>query len=435
MKNFRTAKLLLLVIGVVLISEKNLFAQRSATDNQIGYYQRLLKRNPQSAKAFLGLGDALIRKARESGDPSYFTRAEAALKKSLEIMPQDGGAWRHLAYVYYSRHEFAPAALYARKAVELNSQDSDSFGVLGDALLEVGQYAEAAAAYAYMMELDESLYSYSRLAGLKSARGDVAGAIADLERAIAIGKATKQPAESIAWAEWQLGAEYFAQGNLPAAEANYRRSLESYPNYYRALAGMAQVRAAQTHYDEAIALYQKALAILPMPEYAAALGEVFEKIGKPEQARQQYELVEYIGKLNALNQALYNRELAYFYADRDIKAKEGLELAGRELNYRRDVYAYDVLAWNLYRNGKYDEARDVIEKALRLGTKDAKLFYHAGMIYHRLGELAKAKEFLNRALTTNPHFHILFAEYAANMLKDMATSDARVASNQQEEGR
>ena len=126
-----------------------------------------------------------------------------------------------------------------------------------------------------MMQLDESLYSYGRRAGLKSMRGDIDGAIADLERAIATGKATRQPAESIAWTEWQLGEEYFAQGNLPAAEANFRRSMASYPNYYRALAGMAQVRAAQRDYDEAIELYRKAIAILPMPEYVAALGDVF----------------------------------------------------------------------------------------------------------------------------------------------------------------
>ncbi len=435
MKKFTATQPILLVIAILLAAPASLSAQQGSTDKQIAYYQQLLKRTPQSARAYYGLGDALIRKARESGDPSYFNRAEAALKKSLDLAPENGGVLRHLAYVFYSRHEFAPAALYARQAVEMNPSDSDSYGVLGDALLEVGQYAEAQAAYAYMIELDESLYSYGRRAGLKSARGDVAGAIADLERAIAIGKASKQPAESIAWTEWQLGAEYFAQGNLPAAESNYRRSLESYPNYYRALAGMAQLRGAQQDYHEAIALYQKALAVLPMPEYAAALGEVFEKVGKPDEARKQFELVEYIGQLNALNQALYNRELAYFYADRDIKPAEGLALARRELDYRRDVYAYDVLAWNLHRNGKYDEARAAIDQALRLGTQDAKLFFHAGMIYQRLGESVKAKEFLQRALATNPHFHVLFAAQAARTLAEIASADDRMAATRADEGR
>ena len=32
-----------------------------------------------------------------------------------------------------------------------------------------------------------------------------------------------------------------------------------------------------------------------------------------------------------------------------------------------------LLAWNLYKNGKVEEAREAIEKALKLGTQDAKL--------------------------------------------------------------
>ena len=316
-------------------------AQRMATDNHITYYQRLLQRNPLSPRAYYGLGDALIRKARETGDPSYFNRAEEALKKSLEINPDNAGAMRHLAYVFYSRHEFEPAAVHAGKAIEMDATDGDAYGILGDALMETGEYEKAEAAYGKMMQLEESLYSYSRRAGFKSMRGDSAGAMDDLERAVAAGKAAKQPAESIAWAEWQLGNDQFTLGKLEKAAAFYRRSLATQPNYYRALAGMAQVQAAQKRYDEAIDLYRKAVAILPMPEYVAALGDIYSKIGKSAEARKQYELVEYIGKLSALNKALYNRELAYFYADHDIKPKEGLELAQRELDYRRDIYAYE----------------------------------------------------------------------------------------------
>jgi tetratricopeptide (TPR) repeat protein len=414
-----------------LLGTDHVVAQLTRTDSQIAYYQQLIKRNPRNGRAFYGLGDALIRKARETGDPSYFNRAEEALKRSLEIAPKNAGAMRHLAYVFYSRHEFEPAAVHAGKAIEMDSRDGDSYGILGDALMETGEYQKADEAYRKMMQLEESLYSYSRRAGLKSMRGDSSGAMADLEHAVAAGKAAKQPAESIAWAEWQLGNDHFNLGKLEKAEAYYRQSLATYPNYYRALAGMAQVCAAQKRFDEAIDLYRKAVAILPMPEYIAALGDVYSKIGKLDEARKQYELVEYIGKLNALNKALYNRELAYFYADHDIKLQQGLELAQRELDYRRDIYAYDVVAWNLFKNGKAEEAREAVSQALKLGTQDAKLHYHAGMIYQRVGEKEKAREHLRRALSINPQFHIFFADNAKRTLVELENSEEQAAAARQ----
>jgi len=434
MKTCRYVSTTLVAALLFLLGTDHVLAQLTRTDSQIAYYQQLIKRNPRNGKAFYGLGDALIRKARETGDPNYFNRAEEALRKSLEIAPQNAGAKRHLAYVFYSRHEFEPAALYARKAIEMEADDGDSYGILGDALLEVGKYDEARDAYQKMMQLENSLYSRSRLAGLKSIHGDSTGSIAELEKAIAAGKATQQPAESVAWAQWQLGTDYLTLGNLAKAEAYYRQSLQSYPNYYRAQAGMAQVRGAQKRYDEAIDHYQKAIAVLPMPDYVAALGDLYSKIGKPALARQQYELVEYIGRLNAINQVLYNRELAYFYADHDIKLSESLELARRELDYRKDIYAYDLLAWSLYKNDKAEEARDAIKEALKLGTQDAKLFFHAGMIYHRLGDNEKAREFLSRAMATNPQFHILHAETAALTLKQLDEAIAQVGVERQGHG-
>lgn len=131
--------------------------------------------------------------------------------------------------------------------------------------------------------------------------------------------------------------------------------------------------------------------------------------------------MEYIGRLNSLNKVLYNRDLAYFYADHDMNVAAALELAEREIEARQDIYAHDLLAWALYKN---DRARDAVEPmtaALKLGTKDAKLFFHAGMIYHRLGEREKAKEHLRRALSTNPHFHLLQADVAARALKELAS--------------
>jgi tetratricopeptide (TPR) repeat protein len=114
---------------------------------------------------------------------------------------------------------------------------------------------------------------------------------------------------------------------------------------------------------------------------------------------------------------LYNRELAYFYADHDRKLPEALDLATQELEIRQDIYAYDVLAWALYKNDQPQEALTAVTEALKLGTQDARLFFHAGMIHHRLTAHEKARDYLQRALATNPHFHILHAEVAERTLK------------------
>jgi tetratricopeptide (TPR) repeat protein len=412
-----------LLASAMVLAPLPLPAEPTAADNHIAYYQRILQRNPRDARTYHRLGDALIRKARESGDVSYFARAEEALRKSLELVPASAGAWRHLAYAAYSRHEFDQATVHARKAIELDPGDGHAWGVLGDALLETGGYLEAEEAYRRMMNIEADLHALSRRAGLRSVRGDSAGAVADLERAVAEGRAARRPAESVAWALAQLGGEHFAVGQLERAEARYLEALQTYPNYHRGLAGLAQVRAAQHRHEEAITLYTRSIAIVPLPEHVAALGDVFTRRGRGEDARRQYDLVEYIGHLSSVNRTLYNRELAYFYADHDRKLETALDLARSELSVRRDVYAYDVLAWALLKNGRGGEARAAIAEALKLGTRDAKLFFHAGLIHAALGEDDQAREYLGRALATNPHFHVLHAEVAARTLASLERRD------------
>ena len=404
-------------------------AQNRSVDGSIHFYQEALKRNPRDGRTYYRLGDAYIQKARESGDPTYFNLAEQALRKSLELAPRNSGALRHLAYVLYFRHEFDEAASHAQKAIALAPLDSNAYGILGDAYLETGRYRQAEQTYQQMIGLRQDLYTYSRLSGLKNIRGDIGGAIADLENAVAEGKGNGRPGEGVAWVQWQLGDEHFAAGHLGDAKTQYLNALETYPNYYRALAGLAQVSVAEKRYEEAIELYKRAIAVIPQPDYIAALADVYKKIGRGEEAERQYALVETIGYLSALNKVLYNRELAYFYADHDMKLAEALNLAQQELAVRKDIYGYDVLAWALYKNGSFEEARNAMDQALVQGTKDARLFFHAGMIYYRLGETAKAKEFLARALATNPNFHIFHAGLAERTLKELNQQSSRVADN------
>lgn len=416
------AGLLTLVIILGVLGAGLAAAESATPDRAILLQQRRLQRNPYDAGSYHRLADAYIQKARETGDMSYFDLAERALRKSMEIAPMNAGAVRHLAYVFSSRHDFDDAVALATRALEIDPTDSDAHGVLGDALLELGRYDEAESAYTRMVQITRDLASLSRRSGLKILRGDANGSMADLRRAIDAGLAKSQPRESIAWAEWQLGEEYFTVGELKAAEASYQEAAATYPGYYRALAGLARVQAARGRYAEAIDLYRKAMGVIPLPEYAAALGDIYAKVGRSAEAKQQYALVEYIARLNALNRTLYNRELVYFYADHGVKPAEALELARREIAVRKDIYGYDALAWALYSSGNAEEAAAPMTEALRLGTRDARLFFHAGMISRRLGKTKDAIRFLEQALATNPHFHVLQADVARATLKELRSS-------------
>ena len=385
----------------------------SAIDRTIVICQKILRVRPDDATMYYKLGDAYVEKGRETGDITYYDLASQSLQHALKIEPDLGPARRHLAYVLYSLHEFTGAAREASRAIALDPRDSNAYGVLGDTQLETGQYDAAAKTYAQMAAIRDDLYSYSRRSGLETIRGDNSAALADLKRAIAEGVRSGEPAEGIAWAQTRLAEDYFLFGKLEEAAAQDRAALATYPDYYRALASLGQVRAAQGKLDQAAGLYRGAIAVIPLPEYAAALSDVYTKMGRPQDALRQRELVEFIARLNAINRVLYNRVLVDYDADHDLEHQLAIDMAAREFEVRQDIYGHDALAWALYRGGKAVEALPHITAALRFGTSDARLYFHAGMIYLALGRTELARNSLARALAINPHFQPILDEVAA----------------------
>src|SRR5205823_7544951 len=105
--------------------------------------------------------------------------------------------------------------------------------------------------------------------------------------------------------------------------------------YHHGIQLLSQISAAQAN-NKAAWLYRRALAVVPLPIYAAALGDVLSKSGDAAGSQQQYDLVEYIARLSALNKTVYNRELAIFYADHGVNGAQAVTLARKELEVRHD---------------------------------------------------------------------------------------------------
>ena len=407
-------------------------AQKNPTDELLASRQLHVRMYPQDYAGYDALGAAYLQKGRETGDADYYERAKTAFTKSLDLLSEDpaaASAMTHMAVAWMAEHRFADALTWAQNALALGSGDPSSWAIAGDALADMGDYAGAAEFYSrlespFASEEERLGLSYernSRMSSLRMVAGDAEGAVELMRAAIRAAIDARLPAENVAWSEYQLGEELFQAGDYAAADKAYLAALDKYPSYYRALGGLAKVRAAEGKLSDAVEFYKKALSVVPFPEYAAALGDVYQKLGKLDEAKRQYDLVEFIGHLSALNQQIHDRDLALFYADHDLKLDDSLALARKELEIRRDIYTWDVLAWALFKNGRYQEAADAAAHALQQGTVDAQIYFHAGMIYGRLGDLSVAKNFLGRALNLSPRFHVLHADVARSELARLET--------------
>lgn len=388
---------------------------RPSADTAIAFWQGRVAANPSAYIDYTLLGEALVRKARESGDVTYYDRAGESFRRALTISPRYLNATIALAGVHYVTHDFQ-AALDLAEPLRADPRARLALATISDAYIALGDYTQGEAALNELAVAGESAALLSRQALLAELRGNSAGALQLMTRAGELAQQAGEYPESLAWYALQRGEIAFRSGQIAEAERAYTESLALFSPYPPALAGLGKVASATGGLDDAIQYYEQAVAIVPLPEFLAALGDLYTLTGRPEEARRQYATVERIGTLAALNRQVYNRQLAMFYADRDLKLDEALRLAMAELEQRKDIYGYDAAAWASYKAGRLDQAADLIARALGLGTRDPKLLYHAGMIAAAQGDADEARRLLTEALTINPGFDLLQARVARQTL-------------------
>ncbi|HUS07581.1 MAG TPA: tetratricopeptide repeat protein [Bryobacteraceae bacterium] len=400
MKLFAGFSVLVLAVAAAAGSESPAQTRRvsaglagKTTDERIAYYSKAVTQTRDTHLTVL-LAMEYLQKMRETGDGRYLKLAQENVEGAIKADGDNLEAQRFRNEIGLQLHDFRRVAQSAESLVARNPSDTGSWGNLGDARMELGRYQKAAEAYHKMLSLRPNLASYNRAAYFHFVTGNAPTAIALMQDAIRAGSRTP---EQLAWCWAELGDMYFKTGSLEQARFSYLSALKLQPSLHRAHAGMGRWYAGQGKLEGAIESFQRAQAIVPLPEYIAALEDLYTETGQPKKAKDQLQLLEAASML-AADKA--NRVLAVIHADHDRKLPAALQLVQDEYENRDDVYTHDALAWVLCKLQRYGEAELAAQKALQFGTPEPAFYFHAGMIAAALHKSEEARKHLTKALAS-----------------------------------
>jgi tetratricopeptide (TPR) repeat protein len=391
-------------------------AARAKQDSQIRFLETRAAGDPLDVFSLNSLALQHIQRARETGDVAELGLAGEALKRSVEIRKDDNyEGVALLAGLSVTKHDFAAGLALAQQAIPQKPKEAYAYGALGDAYMGLGRYDEADAAYEKMVTIEPDLPAFGRRALLFQTRGNIDEAEKSWKDAIKRAEGDGV-AEHAAWANAQLANLYFTVGRLDDARSHYETSLSIFPTYVHAFAGIARVAGASGDLPKAIEYYTKAINTVPLPEYVTALGDVYAASGDAKNAQAQYDLIAAIEQLYNANGINLDLQIALFNADHGRDVAATVSRAKNAFAEQPSVQAADVLAWVQYKAGNFADARIAIEQALRTGSHDPLILFHAGMIYRDAGDKATAKDYLTRLESQAPNFSVLYARVAKDAL-------------------
>jgi tetratricopeptide (TPR) repeat protein len=347
------------------------------------------------------LAFSLVSRARETPDANYYGQAAEVLQKSLHLAPDNFEGLKAQVEVLLGQHQWAEARDRARVLNRRMPDDVPVYGYISEAAFELGDYDEAEKAAQWMLDLRPgNTLGLLRGADLRAVYGDLHGALDFYNQGVQ--ETPPHEVEQMAWILTHMADLELGRGQADSAERLLDQVLKAFPGYYLGLEALARLRTTQGKYAEAIALWRQRSQQSPDPQSLYGLAETLERGGLGEQAKTAYTEFEQLARQLLDKPENANRELVLYYVGYAHNPAEALRVAKLEVARRHDVYTLDAYAWALAANGQYEEAKGQMEKALKVGIRDAAFFYHAGVIASKLNDRSAAQGYFKGSLDSNP---------------------------------
>ena len=335
---------------------------------------------PGDWPAWATLGLDYVEQARRTVDPTYYPKAAAALRRSMQIHPRGNFiAMAGEAALASAQHRFHDALRWARRGVRIDPHSAVLQGALADALTQLGRYDAAARAARRMELLRPGSDAEARLSYAAELRGDIPRAemLMRESRARAVGP------DDVAFADYYLAELARTSGRPQAALRFAQHGLMALPSSAMLLEARARAEVALGDNDAARRDFAAAIARVPQPSYVLEYGDLLQSLGMHAAARKQYALFRIEQRLFRANGVTLDSDATLFEANHGDPAK-AVRLGRAAIRTRPFLDSYDAYGWALHRAGRDRAALVAVNKALSTGVHNALFTHHRHVILRAL---------------------------------------------------
>jgi tetratricopeptide (TPR) repeat protein len=387
----------------------------ATTDQRIAILQRAAREGVAGAEGYASLGDAYLQKVRETGDPSYYTRADRSFGLALRRDARNLDAVLGAGSLAGLRHDFREQLRLGREAWRLAPGLAASLPVIADAQIELGRYGGAEDTLQRLLDTKPNLTSYARVSYFRELHGDLEGALQSMRLAVSAGAAAP---ENVAYLQTLVGDLELQLDRPAAARSAYRAALARLPRYAPAEAGLARVENATGDLDAAARRLRDVTARLPLTSLLILLADTDAARGAERAAARDLDVVRAQQRLLRAAGTRPDAELITFEANYGDPAT-AVRLGRRLWAEAPSVRSADALGWALTRSGRPGEGLAWARRALQLGTREPVYHLHAGLAAKAAGRPALAARELRSVLAGRAALSALRARDARTALEEV----------------
>jgi tetratricopeptide (TPR) repeat protein len=324
--------------------------------------------------------------------------AAQALRRLVEQVPQDAASLRALARLQVSQGDTAALEKTAEQLRAARPDDPAGHYIKGLVLRDRGDLESSIVQFETALEKEPAASEpLVALTQTHLAFGQSDEAAARLQQIL-----EADPTNALA--ANLLAEVYLSAGQAEKAREQYRNAIEGIPASPLAYQRLSQIQISDGDPEAALATLQSGIDATQRDDMLVlSLAILSQQLGHFDEAVAAYE--EVIQRSPA-NDAAENN-LAMLLADHRFKDPDSLgrarELTARFETSERAAYL-DTAGWVRYRSGDYQQAVELLEKAIELEGATPEREYHLGMAYLKTGRFDEGKALVTSAIESGNSF-------------------------------